>query len=305
LGRLSRLLRTFRPDVVNIHFPDGQIPFLLPLCRRRQFRLITSLHGDEVMRYTGGEGVTLAPDHLGRGLKALMRESDAVTACSPDLLAAAARLEPSIAAKGVPIYNGIDPKRFADKTPYVHQRPYMLAYGRLTRKKGFDLLVEAFARLGPDGAHADLLLAGDGEERPHLEALAQRLGLADRIFFLGRVGPEDVVRLLNGCLFLAVPSRAEPFGIVALEGLAAGKPVVANRVGGMGQFLAELRAARSGLPVRMTEPTVESLACGLREPPTTPLGQEAPPGIPLWDDYSWARVAERYERVLAVQTIPR
>jgi glycogen(starch) synthase len=304
LGRLGRLLRTFRPDVVNIHFPDGQIPFLLPQCRRRLFRLVASLHGNEVMRYTGGEGTPPAPEHLGRGLKALMREADAVTACSPDLLAAAARLEPSVAAKGVAIYNGIDPERFADKTPYVHQRPYILAYGRLTRKKGFDLLLEAFARVGAEESGADLLLAGEGEERAALEALARRLGLTDRVHFLGRVEPAEVVRLLNGCLFLVVPSRAEPFGIVALEGLAAGKPVLATRVGGMGPFLAELRAARPELSVRLTEPTAESLACGLRELPTNPPGCGAPLGVPLRDAYSWARVAERYEHVLAGRAVP-
>jgi glycogen synthase len=302
-ARLGRFVGAFRPDVVNVHFPDAQIPFLLPLCRRRQFRLVASLHGNEVMRYTGEEGAAPAPENLGRGLKALMREADAVTACSPDLLAAAARLEPSAAAKGVAIYNGIDPERFADKTPYVHPRPYILAYGRLTRKKGFDLLLEAFARVGSEGLHADLLLAGEGEERAALEALAQRLGLTHRVHFLRRVAPAEVVRLLNGCLFLAVPSRAEPFGIVALEGLAAGKPVVATRVGGMGPFLAELEAARPEASVRLTEPTLEGLACGLRELLTAPP-RRAPLGVPLRKDYSWARVAERYEDVLAGRAVP-
>jgi glycosyltransferase involved in cell wall biosynthesis len=263
------------------------------------------LHGNEVMRYTGGEGALPVPEHRGSGLTALLREADAVTACSPDLFAAAARLEPSVAAKGVAIYNGIDPERFADKTPYVHLRPYILAYGRLTRKKGFDLLLEAFARVGPEGLGADLLLAGEGEERAPLEALARPLGLAGRVHFLGRVEPAEVVRLLNGCLFLAVPSRAEPFGIVALEGLAAGKPVVATRVGGMGQFLAELQAARPELSVRLTEPTAEGLAHGLRELLIAPPRRAEPSGTSLREDYSWAKVAERYEHVLAGRPVPR
>jgi glycogen synthase len=305
LGRLGHLLRTFRPDVVNIHFPDSQIPFLLPLCRARAFRLVMSLHGNEVMRYTGGEGISTVPEHLGRGLKALMCEADAVTACSPDLLAAAARLEPSVAGKGVAIYNGIDPERFVDKTPYVHRRPYILAYGRLTRKKGFDLLLEAYARLGPEAASTDLLLAGDGEESAPLESLTRRLGLIDRLHFLGQVDPANVVRLLNGCLFLAVPSRAEPFGIVALEGLAAGKPVVATRVGGMGQFLAELHAARPELSVCLTEPTAEGLARGLRELLIAPPRRAEPSGTSLREDYSWTKVAERYEHVLVGRAGPR
>ena len=300
LGRLGRLLHTFLPDVVNIHFPDGQIPFLLPLCRRRRFRLVASLHGNEVMRFTGGEGAKAVPEGEGRGLKALLREADAVTACSPDLLEAAARLEPSVAAKGAAIYNGIDPERFADRTPHIHPRPYVLAYGRHTRKKGFDLLLEAFALSARTGLHADLLLAGDGEERPALEALARRLGLTDRVHFLGRVDPAEVVRLLNGCLLLVVPSRAEPFGIVALEGLAAGKPVVATRVGGMGPFLVELHAARPRLPVQLAEPTAESLARRLRDQMAhTGQEQDSSSGASIRDEYSWARAAEHYAQVLA------
>ncbi len=71
----------------------------------------------------------------------------------------------------------------------------------------------------------------------------------------------------------------------------------------MGQFLAGLRAARPELSVRLTEPTVEGLACGLREAPTNPPWLEAPLGIPLRDAYSWARVAERYEHVLAGRAV--
>ncbi len=313
LGRLRGLLQAFQPHVVNIHFPDGQIPFILPLCRGRPFRLAASLHGDEVMRFTGGEGSAPAPECESRGLKALLREADAVTACSPNLLAAAARLEPSVAAKGVAIHNGIDPERFADKTPHVHRRPYVLAYGRLTRKKGFDLLLEAFARLGAGAAHADLLLAGDGEERPNLEALARRLGLADRVCFLGRVGPSDVVRLLNGCVCLVVPSRAEPFGIVALEGLAAGKPVVATRVGGMGpfleEFLARRNAGRVGVPaadqppIALVDANPEALARRLRTyvKPGLSAGDEQTVASTVLQECSWAAVARVYEEILSAK----
>jgi glycosyltransferase involved in cell wall biosynthesis len=314
-GRLRRLIGSFRPDVVNIHFPDGQIPFLLPLCRRRGFRLVASLHGDEVMRYTGEDGGGPAPGREARGLCALLREADAVTACSGRLLDLAARLEPSVAAKGTAVYNGIDPERFRDKTPYAHPRPYVLAFGRLTYKKGFDLLLEALARVGPAADRADLLLAGDGEERPALEALARRLGLGGRVHFLGRASPERIVRLLNGCLFLAVPSRAEPFGIVALEGLAAGRPVLATRVGGMGPFLEQFLAwggalapgafAASQQSVVLAKPDAAALAEGLR----TCLGANgsAPDGQAVAStvlrEFSWARAAQTYEEILSAECL--
>jgi glycosyltransferase involved in cell wall biosynthesis len=295
-GRLRRLLQEFRPDVVNVHFPDGQIPFVLGLRQRFGFRLAVSLHGHEVERFTGEEGAAGA----GR-LRALLREADAVTACSGNLLERAAALESSVAAKGTAIYNGIDPARFEDKVPHKHARPYILALGRLTYKKGFDLLLEALARAGGAAADVDLIVAGEGEERGTLEALAARLGLGSRVKFHGRATSAEVVRLLNGCRFFAIPSRAEPFGIVALEALAAGKPVLATRVGGMEEFLGHVTGRLRLGPslIRLVEPRVERLAEGLRERLAS-----APEGDRRWSEsvlatYSWARVAQRYERLLA------
>jgi glycosyltransferase involved in cell wall biosynthesis len=291
--RLRRLVEEFRPDVVNVHFPDAMIPFVLALRPAHRFRLVVSLHGHEVMRFGGA-----AARRDCRALCRLLREADAVTACSGDLLDAAARLEPAAAARGVVIHNGIDPARFEDATRFAHPRPYVLALGRLTHKKGFDLLLEALARVAPDHPGVDLVLAGEGEERPSLEAAAARLGLDRRVHFFGKASPAEVVRLLNGCLFAAVPSRAEPFGIVALEALAAGRPVLATRVGGMAEFLESLPAPA---PVVLVRPDPEALAEGLR----TGLrdGWPAPGGPALTADifreYSWSRVSRQYETVLA------
>src|SRR5262249_6683038 len=130
---------------------------------------------------------------------------------------------------------------------YPHRRSYILAFGRLIYKKGFDLLLTAFAQIAPRYQEVDLILAGEGEERDALRAQAQQSGLEGRVHFFGRATPEEVVRLLNGCLFVAVPSRIEPFGIVALEALAAGKRVLATRVGGLGELLIHIRASTHSL----------------------------------------------------------
>ena len=258
--RLDHLIRAFRPDVVNVHFPDAQIPFVLGAREKHRFRLVASVHGHEVERFTEPYGSRTVGDD--RNLRAVLRAADAVTACSTDLLDKVCLVEPSVRGKGVAIGNGIDPSRFADTTAHAHPRPYLFAMGRLTPKKGFDLLIEALATAGPPADGFDLLLAGEGEQGGRLQSLAARFGLADRVQFLGRVGPAEVVRLLNGCRLLVVPSRAEPFGIVALEGLAAGKPVVATRVGGMGPFLAGIaeRLGAAGF-IRLIDPA----AAGIRE----------------------------------------
>jgi glycogen synthase len=305
---LRRVMAEFRPDVVNVHFPDVMIPFLPALRRTHRFRLVVSLHGHEVMRF-GREDEAVRSGQC-RRLRRLLREADAVTSCSRDLLEIAVGLEPPITATGVVIHNGIDPERFRDTTEFNHYRDYILALGRLTHKKGFDMLLEAFAQVAPAYPAVDLILAGEGEERTSLEATAIRLGLAGRAHFYGRASPAEVVKLLRGCLFLAIPSRAEPFGIVALEALAAGRPVLATRVGGMGAFLEQLVAStRVALtsgdsPIQMTDPSSAGLTVGLR----TCLGAEWSAQdrqvltALVLNDYSWSKVSQRYEETLTGRT---
>jgi glycosyltransferase involved in cell wall biosynthesis len=128
----------------------------------------------------------------------------------------------------------------------------------LTHKKGFDLLIRAFAVVVQKHPELDLILAGEGEQRQPLEQLVSELGLIGRVIFFGRAAPEQVVELLLGCRFVVIPSRAETFGIVALEGMAAGRALVATRVGGLPEILAD----RDN---RLVEPTVEGLAEGMEE----------------------------------------
>lgn len=267
LLRLLYLCKKFRPDVVNVHFPDAQIPFVLWLRRLFHFRLVVSLHGDEVLRWmkdgrrkTGDQGGRMMEPQGLRRLRTILREADAVTACSGWLLNKAIALEPSVAAKGRAIHNGVDLERFNDRTTYIHPRSYILAYGRMTHKKGFDMLIDAFAKVDALPSNLDLILAGTGEEAESLQKQARKLGLADRVHFFGRATPEQVIHLLNGCYFVVIPSREEPFGIVALESLAAGKPVLATHVGGLPEILSPL----DGRGAALFEPTIEGIIQGLR-----------------------------------------
>ena len=161
-----------------------------------------------------------------RGFNVLLRNADAVTACSRYLLGEAVKFENSIAPKALVIHNGIEPERFDDTSPYPHPRPYVLAYGRLAFKKGFDLLVRSFAKIATSRPNLDLVIAGEGEQRSALERLSARSGIGGRVYFYGRASQPEIIRLLNGCRMVVVPSRQEPFGIAALEALAAGRPVL-------------------------------------------------------------------------------
>ena len=100
--------------------------------------------------------------------------------------------------------------------------PLALALGRLHHNKGFDVLLEAVAKV----PRLHLWLAGDGDERAVLEGLARTLGIEDRVHFLG--WRDDVAALLAACDMLVSSSRHEPLGNVVIEAWAAGAPVVAS-----------------------------------------------------------------------------
>ena len=128
------------------------------------------------------------------------------------------------------------------------------AVGRLVPEKGFDVLVRALAGL----PEADLVLMGDGPERAGLEDLGRELGVLDRMTFTGWVEPPWVAQ--RRCDVLAVPSRVEGFGLVAVEALLAGIPVVASRVGGLTEVVED---GVTGLLVPSDDP--EALAGALRQ----------------------------------------
>jgi glycosyltransferase involved in cell wall biosynthesis len=107
-------------------------------------------------------------------------------------------------------------------------QPIVLFVGRLVPYKGVDVLLEALT-----GVDATALIVGDGPLRVTLEAQARRLGIASRVRFLGSVADGELAALYRGCDVFVLPSvtRQEAFGVVQLEAMAAGKPVVSTDVG--------------------------------------------------------------------------
>ena len=118
--------------------------------------------------------------------------------------------------------------------PHVPRDRELIFVGRLVSDKGVDLLIEALSQLRQQGLHPRLTIIGSGPEADALEQLAQNRGVAGQINFVGRQKTDDIAQLLNAHQILVVPSRwPEPFGLVALEGIACGCVVVAAQTGGL------------------------------------------------------------------------
>jgi glycogen synthase len=134
------------------------------------------------------------------------------------------------------IGNGVDPTLFDQPQQPGRDVVYV---GRLEFEgKGLDLLLDAWQRIH-DQVAGDLVIAGEGHDEARVRREVARLGLAGRVRFVGWVRGEDKARLLAQARVIAMPSRMETFGIVAVEGLAAATPVVAFAIPSLREVVPE------------------------------------------------------------------
>ncbi|HML94121.1 MAG TPA: glycosyltransferase family 4 protein [Thermodesulfobacteriota bacterium] len=120
----------------------------------------------------------------------------------------------------------------------LSEEPTAVFAGRLVKEKGVDVLLRAFGKVSAKVPAARLVIAGDGPERKNLEALASRLNLTPSVRFAGYLQQEEMNDALKGAWVQVIPSLwDEPFGIVAIEAMARGAPVVASSSGGLGEII--------------------------------------------------------------------
>jgi glycosyltransferase involved in cell wall biosynthesis len=141
----------------------------------------------------------------------------------------------------------------ADPAPRISEGPVVGAVARLSVEKGIDLLIRAL----PELPGVDVLLVGDGPERPALELLAHELHVAERVHFLG--WRDDVASLLHSIDVLALPSRSEGAPLVVAEAGLCRVPVVAARVGGVPEVVLD---GENGLLVPPEDPHALARAIG-------------------------------------------
>lgn len=104
--------------------------------------------------------------------------------------------------------------------------------GYLTYKKGFDILLKSFARAFSQRADVELRIGGDGVELKPLQCLAKELGIEDKVHFLGALNRQEVAQEMNSCHSFVLASRFETFGVVFIEALSAGKPIIVPNIDG-------------------------------------------------------------------------
>lgn len=251
---LARLLRRERPDVFHAHM-SSPVACKWGLAAAVAARVPAVLGTVQVGGYE-------PPNHSASWqLRALARGVDRYLAVSRDIARELVERLGWPEEKIEVVYNAVDvgrvevaaPPGLREQLGGSETRPLVLTPARLDAQKGHDVLFEAIARV-PD---AVFVLAGEGPERERLEALAARLGIAERVRFLGR--REDVPQLLATCDVFALPSLYEGSSLAVLEAMAAGAPIVSSAIGGTDELIED---GRSGLLVPPGD--AEALAAALR-----------------------------------------
>ncbi len=228
--KLLRLARELQPDVVHSHmFHANVLARLLRLSMPLPL-LICSAHSTN----EGGAARMLA-------YRLTDRLSDLNTNVSAAGVAAFVRLKASPAGKIVAMHNGIDTTRFAfgaDRRRETRgnlalqpNQKMLLAAGRLVPAKDYPNLLHAFALVCRHHDHVQLAIAGQGSERPVLQALVQQLALTRRVTFLGL--RDDIAELMSGADVFVLSSAWEGFGLVVGEAMACERVVVATDCGGV------------------------------------------------------------------------
>jgi glycosyltransferase involved in cell wall biosynthesis len=149
-----------------------------------------------------------------------------------------------VGVRVVDIPNGVELDKYrrkverpADWPSALKPREYFAFVGRFKHRKGIDVLLRAFEPIAHQ-TNFHLALAGDGEMRPALEQLAAELRIADRVHFLGMTRSQAKTYLMQNAAAGIVPSRVwEAFGLVAIEFMAAGRPVVVSDLTGIADLV--------------------------------------------------------------------
>src|SRR5712664_1723052 len=247
-----RLCRRARYDVIHVHWP---LPLaLFAWAARRSDRVVA------ISNYTAGELRELADVPI---------EVIPYTASLPEVNASSAARD------------GAGPVLFV---------------GRLVERKGVAHLIEAIARLGPTGPPLEIV--GEGPERPALEALAHRLGVAQQVMFRGKVAPHELQASYARAAVCVLPSvldargDTEGLGVVLLEAMNHGTPVIASRVGGIPDIVED---GVSGLLVAPGD--ADALAAAVRRVRDDPaLARRLGEGgrRRLREQFSWPAIVQRW-----------
>lgn len=232
LFNLVRIIKKFKPDIVNYHFPDDTLIYFLKVSYFFRFKYVVNIHGNDLQLYSRKK--------LYKPLFTfLFWRASKIVVNSYYMRDEMSEKYPKYSDKVVIIPNSIDTENIESyPSKKMIDKDYIFFVGRMVHKKGVDILLQAFSKV--QISNLDLVIEGSGEEHEKMKQLSKKLGIDEKVHFTnGLLSEAEKFSYMKGALLGVVPSRIEPFGIVALEYMAAEVPVIASKTGGLEKIIAD------------------------------------------------------------------
>lgn len=286
-------LPDWRPDVVHGH--DWVVAEAsTTLATMLGVPLVATVHATEAGLYQGHLDSEFSRWRDGVE-RALVARADRTIVCSAAMCSEVVTSLGADPARVVVVPNGVEPAAWQSSPQQreaaraalgLTDEPLLVLVGRLEHEKGAQDAIDALALL-PTNVH--LALVGDGARSEDLRRQAEARGVEQRVHQVGRLPDGDVAALVGATDVALVPSRYEPFGLVALEAMAAGTPVVVTSVGGLVDIVED---GRTGRVVHPADPSALAAAVAqlLDDPPGRRRLSEAATGL-LDERFAWDSVA--------------
>jgi glycogen(starch) synthase len=279
--QVAELKQRFAPDLIHINGVGRDEFFHLVTASAHPAPLLVTLHGEWVLQ----------ADAI---VRRTLQNAAWVVGCSNAILDKGQRLAPEIVSRSSVIHNAIAETSTLPE-PLSAQAQRLICIGRLSKEKGFDLALSAFASIVTRFPDLRLVIVGDGPERMRLAQQAAEIGLKDAIDFVGWVAPENVPGLINTATVVVMPSRAESLPVVALQTAQMARPVVGTRVGGLPEVVLD---QETGLLVDKENPEALAKAIAFllaHRERATRMGQAARDRVQR--DFDWERHVNAYDRL--------
>ena len=291
----ARLPQRYRPDVVHAH--DWLVAWAADTLAAQWKRpLVATIHATERGRHQGH-----ITNQMSETINAaewwLTYQAHHVIACSGFMVTEVLNAFNVPEAKVHMIPNGVDASEWAPSADANRssERPTVVSWGRLQYEKGFQTLIEAATHLRAEFPGLAVVIIGRGSYGDDLRRLTDAIAARDLVHFNGFTPDNELKALLHRCSAAVIPSLYEPFGIVALEALAAEAPLVSSTTGGLNEILAGTDAAELFNPG-----DVDGLAAALGTVLRSPnLGKQrrASGAALVRDRYSWDHIATETMKV--------
>lgn len=294
---INKFLFENKIDVIHSHLEYSDLlTYVLQKRNNKNLKWVCTIHGPWFsLFYNESKISSFTRIIFGRFLKEAFKKADEVTFVSKYLYDKAEEsLGEVVNEKGVVIHNGVDISSFKDVGSVKLKEGFNILFpGGPKLKKGGDILIKAIHKLDDKINDLNIYIALDVPEGHLIRKLVHEYDLESKVDFLGFLKAGEYKALLNSADILAMPSRMEPFGMVYLEAMALGVPIIASNVGGAPEIIKNLK---NGI---LTSPEPEKVANAILELyNNAPLRKEmSKNNLKDIHKFEWDKIADEYIKI--------